>query len=146
MFRISCCKSKQKNRDFQIFLRYLYTRGTKGPSGRGRALLLHDGFQLARGGGKVLDVELVVLRARPGPVTSSNKLRHPVPGPHLPAGSPELKSEFRRSARGGRKSYAWLFRRASAIFSFSREPLVLRRMWRRPMAVRMESLIRSRLP
>ena len=41
------------------------------------ALLLHDGFQLARVGGKVLDGELVVLRARSGPGTSSNKLRHP---------------------------------------------------------------------
>ena len=52
------------------------------------ALLLHDGFQLARVGGKALDVELLLLWARrAGPITSSNRLRHPVPGPHLPAGS-----------------------------------------------------------
>ena len=47
----------------------------------------------SRVGGKALDVELLLLRARPaGPVTSSNKLRHPVPGPHLPACSPGAES------------------------------------------------------
>ena len=67
----------EKKLRFPNFLCYLYTRKARGPSVRDRALPLHDGFQLARGGGKVLDVELVVLRARAGPVTSSNRLRHP---------------------------------------------------------------------
>ena len=53
----------------------------------------------ARGGGKALDVELLLLRARAGPVTSSDKLRHPLRGPHLPSGSLMLKSEFRRTAQ-----------------------------------------------
>ncbi len=34
-----------------------------------------------RDGGKALDVELLLLRARSGPVTSSNRLRHPLRGP-----------------------------------------------------------------
>lgn len=60
------------------------------------ALLLHDGFQPLRPVGKALDGELVVLRARSGPVTSSNRLRHPCGhAPSLRLAGP-LKAEFRR--------------------------------------------------
>ena len=60
------------------------------------ALLLYDGFQPLRPVGKALDGELVVLRARSGPVTSSNRLRHPCGhAPYLRLAGP-LKAEFHR--------------------------------------------------
>ena len=59
------------------------------------------GFQPLRQVGKALDVELLLLRARPGPVTSSNKLRHPLRGPPPPLRLADpLKAEFRSPAQG----------------------------------------------
>ena len=59
------------------------------------------GFQPLRQVGKALDVELLLLRARPGPVTSSNKLRHPLRGPPPPLRLADpLKAELRSPAQG----------------------------------------------
>ena len=57
-------------------------------------------FQPLRQVGKALDVELLLLRARSGPVTSSDKLRHPLRGPPPPLRLADpLKAEFRRPAQ-----------------------------------------------
>ena len=53
-------------------------------------------FQPLRQVGKARDVELLLIRARSGPVTSSNKLRHPLRGPPPPLRLADpLKAEFR---------------------------------------------------
>ena len=58
------------------------------------------GFQPLRQVGKALDVELLLLRSRSGPVTSSDKLRHPLRGPPPPLRlADSLKAEFRRPAQ-----------------------------------------------
>ena len=55
------------------------------------------GFQLARVAGKALDGELLLLQSRTGPVTSSDKRRHPCRDRAFPPARPKLKAEFRRS-------------------------------------------------
>ena len=61
----------------------------------------------SHGVGKALDGELLLLRARrAGPVTSSNKRRHPCRDRAFPRGSRSPKAEFRGSTQGhGKESF-----------------------------------------
>jgi hypothetical protein len=66
------------------------------------ALLLHDGFQLARVGGKGLDVELLLIRdARSRNVVKQTPSS--LPGTPLPAGSSETEIRIPQECQRGAK-------------------------------------------
>ena len=66
------------------------------------ALLLHDGFQLARVGGKALDGELLLIRdARSRNVVKQTPSS--LPGPPLPAGSSETEIRIPQECQRGAK-------------------------------------------
>ena len=68
------------------------------------ALLLHDGFQLARVGGKGLDVELLLLWTRTSRAHNVVKQSpSSLTGPRLPAGSSETEIRIPQECQRGAK-------------------------------------------
>ena len=68
------------------------------------ALLLHDGFQLARVGGKALDVQLLLLWTRTGRAHNVVKQTpSSLPGPPLPAGSSGTEIRIPQECQRGAK-------------------------------------------